>query len=108
MFNTIIYLLFSGDIEIVLKGRGDKTVRPRSFTPVSSISSVSSTAAPIVNNKVIPEIPGQFSLGSVVVGASHNNKEELSFQPGLRPYKADNYRVTDFSHQTTAQGHTYR
>lgn len=88
----------------MLKGRGDKTVAPRSFTPgppASPVSSVSSTQRPGAASS------DQFRLGSVLVGAG-SNTEELSFQPGLKAYKPENYKVTDFSHQTTAQGHTYR
>ena len=84
----------------MLKGRGDKTVAPRSFTPGPSAASVSSTQRPGASSD-------QFRLGSVLVGAG-SNTEELSFQPGLKAYKPENYKVTDFSHQTTAQGHTYR
>ena len=87
------FSLFPGDIEIVLKGRGDKTVNPRSFTPGPPVSS----QAPVTKDK--------FRLGSVLVTS---NKEELSFQPGLQAFRPENYRVTDFSHQTTPQGHTYR
>ena len=64
-------------------------------------SSVSSTQRPG------PGSGDQFRLGSVVVGAG-SNTEELSFQPGVKAYKPESYKVTDFSHQTTAQGHTYR
>ena len=91
----------------MLKGRGDKTVRPRSFTPgppASPVSSVSSTQRPVP----VPLNKDKFRLGSVAVVAASNNKEELSFQPGLGAFKPENYKVTDFSHQTTAQGHTYR
>ena len=90
------FSLFPGDIEIVLKGRGAKTVNPRSFTPGPPVSPVSSQA-PVTKDK--------FRLGSVLVTS---NKEELSFQPGLQAFRPENYRVTDFSHQTTPQGHTYR
>ena len=86
----------------MLKGRGDKTVAPRSFTPGPPAASVSSTQRPGPGSS-----GDQFRLGSVVVGAG-SNTEELSFQPGLKAYKPENYKVTDFSHQTTAQGHTYR
>ena len=82
----------------MLKGRGDKTVNPRSFTPGPRVSPVSSQA-PVTSSK------DQFRLGNVLV---NNNKEELSFQPGLQAFRPENYKVTDFSHQTTAQGHTYR
>ena len=91
------FSLFPGDIEIVLKGRGDKTVNPRSFTPGPRVSSVSPPAPVTTKDK--------FRLGSVLVTS---NKEELSFQPGLQAFRPENYRVTDFSHQTTPQGHTYR
>ena len=71
---------------------------PRSFTPGPSVTqSAAITPAPVQSDK--------FRLGSVVVGAA---SEELSFQPGLQAFKPENYKVTDFSHQTTAQGHTYR
>ena len=78
---------------------------PRSFTPGPSVTqsaaitgqSAAITPAPVQSDK--------FRLGSVVVGAV---SEELSFQPGLQAFKPENYKVTDFSHQTTAQGHTYR
>ena len=46
-----------------------------------------------------------FSLGSVVVGQQLHS-QEINFQPP--PYKAENYQVTGFSHQTNPQGHTYR
>ena len=85
----------------MLKGRGDKTVAPRSFTPGPPAAPVSSTQRPGAARS------DQFRLGSVVVGAG-TNTEELSFQPGLKAFKPENYKVTDFSHQTTAQGHTYR
>ena len=83
----------SGDIEILITGRGDKTVRPRSFTP-AAVPSLSSTPAPVPI----------FSLGKVEVGQQLG--DEINFQP--QPYKEENYRVTDFSQQTTAGGHTYR
>ena len=86
---------------------------PRSFTP-GPVSSVTQSAAITGQSEAITPGPVQsaaitstgdkFRLGSVVVGAS----EELSFQPGLKAFKPENYKVTDFSHQTTAQGHTYR
>ena len=84
-----------GDIEILITGRGDKTVRPRSFTPGLDKVTPASVPAPSPGHK----------LGSVVVVSEHN-KQELAFQP--RPYSPDNYRVTDFSHKTTPQGHSYR
>ena len=66
----------SGDIEILITGRGDKTVKPRSFTP-SPLPSLSSTQS-----------------------------SEINFQPG--PFKRENYRVTEFSRETTPGGHSYR
>ena len=80
---------------------------PRSFTP-GPVSSVTQSAAITGQSAAITPAPVQsdkFRLGSVVVGAA---SEELSFQPGLQAFKPENYKVTDFSHQTTAQGHTYR
>ena len=48
-----------------------------------------------------------FSLGNVVVlGQQGPENQEINFQPP--PYRAENYQVTGFSHQTTPQGHTYR
>ena len=79
----------------MLKGRGDKTVNPRSFTPRPRV-------APVFQALVTKD---KFRLGSVLVTS---NKEELSFQPGLQAFRPENYKVTDFSHQTTPQGHTYR
>ena len=78
---------------------------PRSFTPgpASSVTqSAAITPGPVQSAAITTG--DKFRLGSVVVGAS----EELSFQPGLKAFKPENYKVTDFSHQTTAQGHTYR
>ena len=97
-----------GDIEILITGRGDKTVKPRSFTPdsldVEEANFISSTVAPtnINDNKVTGNT---LNVGNVIIVNDHN-KEELLFQP--KPFKADNYKVTGFSHQTTAQGHSYR
>ena len=91
----------SGDIEILITGRGDKTVKPRSFTPSTAVPErISSTHSPISTSS-----PASVNLGNVVVLTDHN-KEELAFQ--APPFKAENYKVTDFSHQTTPQGHSYR
>ena len=92
----------AGDIEILITGRGDKTVKPRSFTPAPETPEhLSSTHAPLSSTTS----PGSIKLGNVVV-ISNNNKEELAFQ--APPFKPENYKVTDFSHQTTPQGHSYR
>ena len=105
---VILKLFVLGDIEILITGRGDKTVKPRSFTPdsldVEGVNSISSTIAPntINDNKVTGN---NLNVGNVIIVNDHN-REELLFQP--KPFKADNYKVTDFSHQTSAQGHSYR
>ena len=94
---TVKHTYNPGDIEILITGRGDKTVRPRSFTPGLEQVTPPPPSVPAPS-------PGH-KLGSVVVVSEHN-KQELAFQP--RPYSPDNYRVTDFSHKTTPQGHSYR
>ena len=74
------------------------------LTMTPTTNSISSTVAPtnINDNKVTGN---NLNVGNVIIVNDHN-KEELLFQP--KPFKADNYKVTGFSHQTTAQGHSYR
>ena len=82
-------------------------MKPRSFTPDSlSVHNigVSSTPSPVdIHDNNVPK--RQLGVGNSIVVNDHN-KEEILFQP--KPYKADNYKVTDFIHKTTPQGRTYR
>ena len=89
----------------MITGRGDKTVKPRSFTPDSlDVLNFGVSSTPSVSHNNEPT-QSTLKVGNVVIVNEHN-KEEISFQP--KPYKPENYRVTDFSHQTTPQGHSYR
>ena len=78
---------------------------PRSFTPGPSVTQSAAITGQGAAITPAPVQSDKFRLSSVVVGA---DSEELRFQPGLQAFKPENYKVTDFSHQTTAQGHTYR
>ena len=71
----------SGDIEILITGRGDKTVRPRSFTP-AAVPSLSSTPAPVPI----------FSLGKVEVGQQLHVLPLVALQDGV-PVGLDGVRV---------------